>query len=839
MEAKNDMKKSTTFIGLTLALAAGIAGTTFAAERSQLKPAGKESAEQAKATRPQVLSKSNITPEPLRSPAGKQKEAGVVRAQEVLVEDFNKIPEGHTETIGNLGERYCDYVASHVFEPGRYIDTSYTPGSGTWEGNFVFAGKNGTVVLQAYNPMQGAALHTPLGDYSGDLTITVRARYAKTFWGADNDLGYVTSKSSDFSVALRKGGYDSNEIPVSDAMYGQLNSGQIYENDGWIDFTFTVRNEGADKDGFLSIGTSSAIEIDYIKVTDAATYLAAPVVREPSNFTDDGFTISWDPVRRSYNYYIDLWKVNYTAESGVDENYDFESGSLPEGTTAPGAEVENGVGMEGSKGLRINTNGVDAAFVTPTYPTTLGSLGFAVYFDVPRDFEISDLDPQWYLGTLLVDGLTEEGWQPIASVPCDGFWTPGGYFFNYSLDGEKFEGRYKALRFYAEGLKAPNSMVLDNIELWGARPYVLERAEGSSNRDRENDDYSYNYYMHTEHGDPCSYTFAGLDPEGEYWYRVRSHNVRDFSGVEKHHALGVAAPALLNATNVGSGSFTANWKDAPKAQNYLLRSYNVTKVAADEEDFSLFNDGFGGCTGPTDLNSMTPLNNATEGYLDQYTDMPGWRGQNNSVGQNLLGSGILTTPALPVNPERGEYQIYIEAYGYPGDTFCIDFLESGLYSYIPVPEEGYISGYLTIPDVKFGERLRFSSLNYMPYALGAFEVTQDVLTGDLIRNLASEVTVSAGIGSYTFTGLSDSEIYAYQPVSQFKFEKETVYSTSTDVMIVDMSTGNSYVADNMEIASDATELARFNTAGVRVGKDYKGLVIIMMSDGTVRKVMVK
>ena len=835
------MKTTSTLIGTALLLAAGVGGTTLAAGRFQLKPVQKETAT-AKADRPEILSKSKVTPEPLKSP---DKEAGVTRAQIVLEEDFNNVPDGETETIEGIGEHYTDVLASHYFEPGRYMDSSYTPGSGTWEGDWVYAGKNGTVILQCYNPMAGASLNTPLGDYSGDLTVTVRARWAKTFWGADNETGYTSTAGSDFSIRLKIGGYDSYDNPVSDAEWGQLYSGQIYENDGWIDFTFTLRNEGAHKDGYISIGTSSAIEIDYIKVTDAATYLACPVVREPSNFTDDSFTINWDPVRRSFNYYIDLWKVNYTAEKGIDENYDFESGSLPAGTTADGPEIEDGAGVDGSKGLRLDINGVDAAFATPDFGSALGSVTFTAYFDVPTEPTKDDMDPEWGLGTLLIDGLTDDGWQPVSYVMADGFMTRGGYFLNYELSGAQFEDRYKGLRFYAEGFKAPYSVVLDNLAFWGARPFVLERAEGGSLRDPENDDYAYNYYYKTEHNDPCKYTFTGLDPETEYWYRVRSHNVSDFSVGEKHHALGVAAPRLLEATNVGGGSYTANWADAPKAQNYLLRNYNVEKVAADEEGYQLFNETFQGCTGGSDLFSMVPLNNA-EGYLDDYTDMPGWTGSNNSVGQNLIGcgdysGGTLFSPALPVNPARGDYYVYIEAYGYPGDTFCIDFLENGLYSYIPVPEEGYINGYLTIPaeSVKEDERLRFSSYNGLAFAVGALEITQDVEAGDLLRTFASETEVPAGIGSYTFSNLGDGQMFAYQPVSQYKLEKDVVYSTSGDYMVVDMANGGSFITDKVEIAADAVEISRFNTSGVRVGKDYKGLVIIMMSDGSVRKEIVK
>ncbi len=833
------MKTTSTLIGTALLLAAGIGGTTLAAERIRLKPVdGKAVAEETK--RPQILSTSQVTPEPLKVP--EMKEPGVTRELNLLEEDFNNVPDGQTETIEGIGERQVEFIASHNFEPGRYIDTDYTPNSGTWEGDWAYAGKNGTVVLQSYNPFISACINSPLGEYAGDLTVKVRARFAKTFWGADTETGYSTTPGSSFGVGIFVGGYDAHSIPVTDAPNGSLSSGQIYEEDGWIDFTFTFRNEGANKDGFLSIYSNDAIEIDYVKVTDAATFLASPVVREPSNFTDDGFTISWDPVRRSFNYYVDLWKVNYTADKGIDENYDFENGSIPEGVTADG-EVEDGIGVNGTKGFRFGSNGVDAAFLTPEFPGTIGSMTFSAYFDLPDGHTNEDYDPEWFLGTLLVDGLTDDGWQPLAQVVCDAFYVGYGYYMNYILEGERFADRFKAIRFYPEGFKEGNSLILDNVTLWGERPFELVRADGSIVYVPDDDDYAYNYYGNTEHGDPCRYTFTGLDPETEYWYRVRSHNVHDFTIGEKHHAFGVAAPQLLKPTAIGNGSYTANWTDAPKAQNFLVRNFEITKIAANEEGYELLSDKFSKCSGGTGLDSMVPVNNSSEGYLDEYTDMAGWTGCNNSVGEGLLGcydyTGRLYSPVLPVNPARGEYQVYVELFGTYGDTFCIDFQECGLYSYIPVPEDGYINGYLTIPDVREGEKVRFYSYNNMPFAVGAFEVTQDVEEGDLVRTFASEATVAAGTGSYTFTGLGEGQMFAYQPVSQYKLEKDVVYSTSGDYMVVDMVNGNSFITDKAEIAADAVEVARFNTSGVRVGDDYKGLVIIMMSDGSVRKEIVR
>ena len=304
------MKQLLTILG-TAALAA-MTVAPMQAERIKLQPVKAVEAEQTQ-KRDAVTSVSDIVPVPLktRQVEGDPMKAGVNRQEELIVEDFNNVPDGKFEQTGKIGMRATTFLASHHFEPGRYIDTEYTPESGTWEGDWVFAGTNGTVILQCYNPTQGAFLRTPLGDYSGDITVKMRVRGAKAFWGADNEVGYETTPGSDFTLNARIGGYDSYDCPVTDMGAYGLSAGRIFDDD-WKEFEFTFRNEGANHDGYLEISTSESIEIDWIKVTDAATFLAAPVINEPTEFTNDGFTINWDPVRRSFDYYIDLWQVNYT-----------------------------------------------------------------------------------------------------------------------------------------------------------------------------------------------------------------------------------------------------------------------------------------------------------------------------------------------------------------------------------------------------------------------------------------------------------------------------------------------------------------------------------------------
>ena len=61
-------------------------------------------------------------------------------------------------------------------------------------------------------------------------------------------------------------------------------------------------------------------------------------------------------------------------------------------------------------------------------------------------------------------------------------------------------------------------------------------------------------------------------------------------------------------------------------------------------------------------------------------------------------------------------------------------------------------------------------------------------------------------------------------------------STSTDVMVVDPKNGDSFIQTKVEtIGDDLMEVGRYNASGLSVGKDYKGIIFIRMSDGSVRK----
>lgn len=279
-----------------------------------------------------ILCPSRVTPEPLKITTSRQ--------NVVLEEDFSHVPDGEIDPA--IGRR-TTYIASHYYEPGRYVNTDYTPAFGTWEGDNVMAGTNGTIFLQTYNPMQAAYIATPLGDYSGDLTITLRARAAKSFYGDSNsETGYWTGVGSDLTIYASRGGYDKNTPTLGDDSEGA--NFRFYPNDGWVEVVVDMHIESSDNDGFIRISSSSALEIDQVKIVDNCTFLSSPTLLPETNFTPTSFTINWQPVRRSFNYYLDLWSKEYTSDEPIEDTFGFEDGQLPEGFTAENYEMVDNIG---------------------------------------------------------------------------------------------------------------------------------------------------------------------------------------------------------------------------------------------------------------------------------------------------------------------------------------------------------------------------------------------------------------------------------------------------------------------------------------------------------------
>lgn len=852
------MKKSTTFL---CSAAAGVLAIGFA--NAELMPMKDFVVKQTKREIPAGFTRMNPNGEKVvAAEAVKGLDKVVTQSQTttILFEDFNNVPDGDFVQTGKIGLRAVTPIAN--YDCGKFMNPEYTPNSGQWYGEWVYAGTNGTVIVQTYNPMSQGFIQLPIGDYSGDLIVTMRVRPRNAFWGADNEVGYVTSASNgtDISYYATIGGYGSHTAANSElGQYAKF--AKLYERDGWAEVRTTFRNESANSDGSIMFYLGDACEIDWIKVEDAGTHLAAPVSEGVTDFQENQFSVKWGQVRRAFNYYIDFFYAKWLADTGINENYDFEAG-IPAGFTAGGSEAAAGLGFGDTNAVKVGT-GEDNALVSPEYVSLLEDAGLKFMYVQVDEITAED---ESQLPTLCIDGLTEEGWRPVTEAMIDGFWYPGNVYMSGRFPSNGFAKQYKALRFYSKNTDDENYFVIDDLSVYAPRPYELARVvdPDPSHEHYQNcyEDYipyieqgvyteeevrealesPFNSWWNTEYKDPCEYTFKDcVEPDKEYFYRLRSHRLEidergnTFVGTEVHHAFGVAAPQLQDAVDVKPGSYTAKWKDAAKAQNFIVSNYEAIDIAEDTPDYQIFNEEFSKLEGATTYDIYEPVT----GDVD--TDMPGWDGESMTMGENGLGcdfGGILISPEIGVVAKGSKpYYVYFEAEGMPTETLVIQFNGLQQYAMAEFPEDGVIAGTITVDQPVEGESISFYTYNGYQFAIKALEVTQDVAKGSQVRVFDSYQVVPAGVQQAVFSGLKDDAKYAYKVVSHFQFEKEYVRSMPNSLYnVVDLKAGTTTQVSKVDSLGENVEVvARYTVDGVEVPEEYEGFVIEKLSDGSTRK----
>lgn len=691
---------------------------------------------------------SDVTPAPLKI---RPNNASAAQRDILIDEDFSKVTGGSMETPDTT-----KFLASSYYEPGIFIDPSMTK-DGTWAGESVYAA-GGALYLKTYNPMIYAALMTPLGDYSGEITLTfkVKAMPCWIVYNEDPETGeeiWGLSRGSTIGVQVCRGGYTSSQLADTDLEDGSgYYTTRLYENQGWTEIELHFNNYSGDSDGYICFFTEGAVLIDDVKVTSAPTFLAAPKVVGVTDFQADRFTIEWQPLRKAFEYYVDLYKMTYTSDTDGAFSEDFENYTAPqEGWGVTSSEISPDKGMDGSKAMVMYDRDT---LTTPENGATYKTMDFYMKFVTHYD------DPYMSMATVYVDGLTESGWKTVAYIYASYF--IDGDIVRLSDEINGFANTYKAIRIRPGDMEEGEYILVDNIDIATNRPFRLERVFGENSSDW-GDDSNDTYYDYT---DGTSYTFTGLDPETEYYYSVRGHYVFTFSDKLIYHAFGVCSPEVLPASNIDSnGSFTANWNLAPKATGYTVEMFGVTKVEEDDADFILLEETFDKIndevTSATDWRSPEILGNDDSSRLDQYTALPGWTGVGNTIAQGMLGcessSYILTeivTPEIYVGNDD-EIRVYVKAYGGLGDQLILRV--DGKSYFVPFEQSeegtGYINGLYSLPVTsEFAQIVMFTS-NYGAFMLDEIRFTQAVNKGDVVITPIAAVDTDSETTSYMFTGL--------------------------------------------------------------------------------------
>lgn len=431
----------------------------------------------------------------------------------------------------------------------------------------------------------------------------------------------------------------------------------------------------------------------------------------------------------------------------------------------------------------------------------------------------------------------------LSNVTEDSFtinWMPVRKAFSYwvhlfTLDGYDDNGDPKFKRVYPDYYTAEDIQELEEMVETGEMP---EAYLGYDTKE-------------------CSYTFTDLDPEEEYYYAVQSHLQLQQSSLDtKYHAMFVAAPELLNATEIdkNAGTYVANWTTVAKGDGYEASNYGVYNVKEDAEDFSLLDEDFSGLD--SDASGLADMEKPLEGvnqsdFLSSNAALPGWTCNNMGFANGMAGvakayNGFITTPPMYVaNNDYVTLSLGVEMQ-YAGQPLGITF---GGVQYQLTCNDVYTMGEFVMPTNGMIESpIRFFSADgQSPFLLDYVVVTQDVKEGNDVYVFRDKKNLEAGTSSIMFENCDFSDYddfafqvfalhYYYNPVlgvdeicnSPFQGRK-AVDGTPASLENV----ANTGVEDTLTNGNDAA--AYYDLTGRRVNNPESG-VFIKVQNGKAMKV---
>ena len=455
-----------------------------------------------------------------------------LKQEDILVEeDFASLSSGTDEQPDTLN---C------LADADNLIDPSLTHGQ-TWGGDKVYAAGS-AICLSTYEIMRQATLFTPLNDYSGKLTVTLRCKAlpAKTLAYDDNgELVWVTLTGSSLNILACAGGYEkATECQTDDSSGAEV---RLYAGQGWTYVTYEFDNYTGDDQSFIEFSTEGTVVIDDIRITADPTVMGMPAIRSMTDLENGSFTMEWSPVRKAFNYYIDLYKKVYTSEECYHLEEDFES-YLNDGTwEVDEAQIVAGKGREGSKALQLEKG---ESITVPGNGTKMKNLCLWMKVEFP---ETANEDDMWS-AAIDVEALTDKGWQSWTSLYAYYFqeeYPEEGVTNDIDMEVESwnnFANRFYSIRFCVNEVPDGTKVYFDNFVCDADRSFEMVPVKGKNSSDY-GEDSDYTKYDTTEE---TSYTFSKLDDNAEYFCGVRSHYTAYFSKRQLHAVHAVGGPSAVS-----------------------------------------------------------------------------------------------------------------------------------------------------------------------------------------------------------------------------------------------------------------------------------------------------
>lgn len=704
----------------------------------------------------------------------------------VLVdEDFSGLSDGTEDepaTGVELFDTFGYALPSAGFKPYHESCTQ------TWGGDRLYPA-GGTIAVM------GGFLNTPIGDFSGDLKMTFRARLVPGNGNSRHGIDVMLIRHSRLDEFKR-------------ATYSLTPE--------WQEFTFTADN-GWFYDTKIQFFTLDDLcyQIDDVHIEHRITGIEPPAAMLAEELTDDSFVAVWTSTETADEYLLSVYEHGPITDD-IDFTEDFETASVENGhlTSLPqGWEFNlsaNGDRCEISDNDEFTGSGTRAIcfdaggdyIVTPVAESGICEFSFFISADTSDP----GFDPS--LGQVVAVGaLTDSGWSEwiTVSVPyviqhCD-----GRTLVDLTENIDMFDNIYA---FRLESVMHEGDRILvyiDDVQYTvGGKPqpiYLFEDlvVEGQAN---------------------TSYLVAGddFDPEADYFYTVKARNSRYTSAPSNEiEVFNIHQPVATEPTDITDSSFTANWNCGGKADLFVVTLYNTMTAEADNEAYVVLAEDFAKAKGagtPLEPGTTRPTNDYVN--IDHLTSLPGWKASSYATVDGMLGgmaegltsiAGAITTPVIDLSNDGGNCHVKVHGWFFGGDGLVIQGVSAATFAAVPISQTGEYEIEVDLALCGTQEALTFYSPTYKAFMIDDITITQKLKAGDKVKIRTGEITVSDRTArSYAVTGL---EQYPAMSLSYDVYAKrfyhnnpdEAYSSLRSDEMAVELEpTGVEDVADATRIA---------------------------------------
>lgn len=613
---------------------------------------------------------------------------------------------------------------------------------------------------------EGAYLNIALGEMRG------RGKAFDIYFRIKSE----TSETSLFSITT------TNSAMILDGFYGAI----VPTEWNWYSVHFDTGN-GDTRLEFVTENEEIGFLIDEIIVVVNDTFLNGPTPLPATNADKGVFTANWFYSYDAKGVYLDVFSYadelstretkeeteNFEDISIVDGKLNMEEPGMPEKWNYRFTKTMDKVFPKTDKGYSIVLNKAIEYLSTPNYdeaPYTKFSFDLKAQENATGKLIVEERIPRLYTSEDLYINNPYE-WAKIGELDLTEYISETkSVDLTSNLSGNGIYVRFTVVDNNDKGAEISNVSYTYGGDIIKAKNFEIQDLQLSRN----------------------DYTADGLDPNKEWFYRLRTFDdnyVSDYSLYVRANGKvpsdDMVAPEVLDAENISAKGFTAKWLPSIYTHSYICEVFREYEAQKDIDNFVFMSEDFNTVFGGT---IEEPIYGTIKQFstIDNYGVLPGFMIDHGLKAEGMMGIynvydpskgwayGHLNSPVYSM-PDNRDFHLNITAVGKAGLKFkvsCfndegreIETTRVGTFTMDNTPEEFTFK--FPTSNYTFFEIELMEMENAYTILFDKMEIAIDLEKGDVIRGLVDEShTMTASYDFKTPYWTENDKIY-YQVKSRF------------------------------------------------------------------------